>query len=194
MTEQNQNYNNMDNLWNIMSSDNATQFGIDGYICPPRTVDLAKTKKDRDQFEFMEKVWKGKQLYPKPKEVLDKDGKVIPTKRPNFLEDTLKQKNFGYSKEKEEAIKERYTSKNRPYQVDPDKLVIIKDKNKAKYYRFDRVTYFEMLMKNQKKSYQHYPHMEEIITKTKEEIANSPKKLSLTEELRQKYNKRGSLP
>jgi len=193
MTETNQNYN-MDNLWDIISSDNSGQFGIPGYVVPPRTVDCQKIKKDRDQLEFMERVWKGKQLYPKPKEIFDKEGILIPPKRPNFFDDMQKALNFGYSKEKEDAIKDKYSSKNRPYQVDPDKLEIIKEKDKAKFYRFDRVTYFDMLMKEGEKSYKHHPHMEQIIEKTKEEIAKSPKKMTLSEELKQKYSKRGSLP
>lgn len=194
MTEPtNQNYN-MDNLWDIISSDNSGQFGIAGYVVPPRSVDCQKQKKDREQLEFMGKVWKGKQLYPKPKEILDKEGKVIPPKRPNYFEELQKAQNFGYSKEKEDVIKEKYSSKNRAYQVDPERLEVIKEKEKAKFYRFDRVTYFEMLVKQGKKSYEHYPHMEQIIEKTKEEIAKSPKKIMLSEELKQKYNKRGSLP
>lgn len=193
MTETNQNYN-MDNLWNIISSDNSGQFGIAGYVVPPRTVDCQKIKKDRDQLEFMEKVWKGKERYPKPKEILDKEGKVIPAKRPNFFEEMQKALNFGYSKEKEDAIKEKYSSKNREYQVDPEKIQIIKDKDKAKFYRYDRITYFDMLVKNGKKSYEHYPHMEQIIEKAKEEIAKSPKKKMFSEELKEKYDKRGSLP
>jgi hypothetical protein len=192
MTETNQNCN-MENIWDIISSDNSGQFGIPGYVVPPRTVDCQKIKKNRDQLEFMEIVWKGKQLYPKPKEIFDKDGKLIPAKRPNFFEEMQKAQNFGYSKEKEDAIKEKYSSKNRSYQVDPDKIEIVKDKNKAKIYRYDRVTYFDSLIKQKKKSYEHYPHMEQIIEKAKEEIAKSPKKMMLSDELIQKYNKRGSL-
>ncbi len=142
----------------------------------------------------MNKVWKGKQLYPKPKEILDKDGKVIPPKRPNYFEEVQKAQSFGYSKEKEDAIKEKYSSKNRAYQFDPEKVEVIKEKEKAKFYRSDRVTYFEMLVKHGKKSYEHYPHMEQIIEKTMEEIAKSPKLMMLSDQLKQKYSKRGSLP
>ncbi len=194
MTETTNQNSNMDNLWNIISSDNSGQFGIDGYIVPPRSVDCYKVKKDRDQLEFMEKVWKGKQVYPKPKENLDKDGKPIPTKRPNFFDEAEKILNFGYSKEKEDLLKEKYSSKNRPFQVDHDKLVVINEKEKAKFYRYDRITYFESLMKQGKKSNEHYPHMIQIIEKTKEDIAKLPKKMTLSEELKLKYSKRGSLP
>ena len=192
MTESNQNYN-MDNLWDMISSDNQ-QFGIAGYVVPPRNVDCLKSKKDKEQLEFMEKIWKGKQLYPKPKEILDKDGKIIPAKRPNYFEELQKSKNFGYSKEKEEALKELYKNKNRPFNVDPDKLEIIKEKEKAKIYRYDRITYFDSLVRNGKKSYEHYPHMEQIVQKTKEEMEKSPKKMMYSEETKLKYSKKGSLP
>ncbi len=193
MTEPlNPNYN-MDNLWDIISSDNSNAFGLQGYICPPLTLDLKKIKEDREGFLFMEKVWKGKALYPKRKEVLDKDGKPVPVKRPNFFEDVERSKNFGYSKEKEDQIREKYSSKNRSYDIDPEKVEIIKDKNKAKFYRYDRITYFDMLMKNSKKSFQQYPHMEQILEKVKEHIDKSPKRMMSSDEMKIKYSKKGSI-
>lgn len=192
MTETNRNYN-MDNLWNMLSSENE-QFGIKGYKVPEQNIDCSKSKKEKEQFEFLEKVWKGKEFYPKPKEIYDKDGKPIPTKKPNYLDDILKVQNYGYSKEKEETLKELYKNKNRTYEVDHDKVVFTNEKEKAKYYKSDRITYFDMLTRNVKKSYEHFPHMEQIIQKAREDIEKSPKKLLSSDELKVKYSKKGSLP
>ena len=54
--------------------------------------------------------------------------------------------------------------------IDPNKIKIIKEKNKAMIYRHDRITYFEGLIREIKKSKEIYPHMKQIIEKAKENI------------------------
>lgn len=191
MTESNQVYN-MDNLWDIMSSDNS-QWGIPGYKVPPLTVDCIKIKKDSDQLIFMDKVWKGKEVYPKPKLNIDKDGKEILPRKPSCYDPQEKSLNFGYSKEKEEALKELYKSKNRTLEEYVEKVNVEKLKEKAKIYRYDRITYFESITRQEKKNQKYFPHMEEIIQKTKEIIEKSPKKLIKSEEIKLKYANRGSI-
>lgn len=190
-TEHNTPNINMEKMWEDYTNEG---IGVQGYNVPKIQINCAKEKKDKENFEFMEKVWKGKQLYPKAKENYDKDGKLIPVKRPNYFDNLFKSINFGYSKAKENELKELYERKNRPMSIDPNKLVIIKDKNKAKYYKHDRITYFESLIKDMKKNREIHPHMESIIEKVKDDLKKSPKKPTESEAIRNSYKKRGSLP
>lgn len=191
-TELNSPNMNLDKMWEDFSGDGG--LGVHGYILPKHELNCAKERKKKDYFAFLEKVWKGKEKYPKAKENYDKDGKLIPVKRPNYFDDLFKSMNFGYSKEKDNELKELYSRKSRPISIDPNKIVIIKDKNKAKYYKHDRITYFESLVNEVKKGAKIYPHMESIIEKAKENIKNSPKQKSISESLKVKYDNKGSLP
>ena len=190
-TEQNSPFINIEKLMEDFSGEIG---GVAGYRVPKNHTNCAKQRKDRDHFEFMEKVWKGKKAYPRPKENFDKDGKVILPKRPNYFNELFRSVDFGYSKEKENALKEIYERKNRPMSIDPNKLKIIKEKDKAKIYRHDRITYFEGLTLDIKKSKVIYPHMEKIIEKAKENMKKNPKKPSESETTKESYKKRGSLP
>lgn len=182
---------NLEKLWEDFTGEG---MGIQGYNIPRIEMDCAKRRKDLDYFDFLEKVWKGKEKYPKAKENLDKDGKIVPPKRPNYFDDLFKSMNFGYSKSKENDLKEMYERKGRPYSIEPNKIKINKDRNKAKFYNHDRITYFESLVKAVNKEGQFYPHMEQILEKVKESIKNSPQKKTISESLKALYNNRGSLP
>lgn len=183
----------LERLWEDSTGEG---IGIQGYMVPKlsSSINCAKQSKDRESLQFMEKVWKGKERYPKVKENFDKDGKLIPIQRPNYFDDIFKSINFGYSKTKETELKEKYDAKSRPFSIDRDRIVYIKDKNKAKYYKHDRITYFESLGNIVKKEQQIYPHMEAIIEKTKEKVKASPIQKSESEIMKVKYDKRGSLP
>jgi hypothetical protein len=186
-----QNSPSLERLWEDSTGEG---IGIQGYLVPKLSINCAKERSDKEAFKFMEKVWKGKERYPKIKENFDKDGKLIPVKRPNYFDDIFKSINFGYSKTKETELKEKYEAKSRPFSIDRDKVVYIKDKNKAKYYRHDRITYFESLGNIVKKEAEIYPHMEVIIEKARDKIKNSPNIKSESETIKIKYEKRGSLP
>jgi hypothetical protein len=181
----------LERLWDDFTGEG---IGIQGYLVPKLSINCAKERQDKEQFKYMEKVWKGKEKYPKVKENFDKDGKLIPLKRPNFFDEIFKSLNFGYSKSKETELKEKYESKSRPFSIDHDKVVYIKDKNKAKYYKHDRITYFESLGIAVKKEAEIYPHMEAIIEKAKDKIKNNPNVKSESDLIKIKYEKRGSLP
>jgi hypothetical protein len=182
---------NLEKLWENYTGEG---YGIPGYNIPRIEMNCAKNKKDKEYFEFLEKVWNGKQKYPSKKENLDKDGKQIPLKRPNFFDELFKSLDFGYSKTKETDLKEMYLRKGRPYSIEPNKIKVNKEKNKAKFYNHDRITYFESLVNECKKGEKIYPHMENIIEKAKEKIKNSPTKKNISETLKILYNNKGSLP
>ena len=91
-TEQNSLFINIEKLMEDFSIEIG---GVAGYRVSKNHINCAKERKDKNHLEFMEKVWKGKQLYPRPKENFDKDGKAILPKRPNYFNELFKSMDFG---------------------------------------------------------------------------------------------------
>lgn len=177
---------------------NEQQMILNGYKVPSLYVDCTKQKKDRDQAEFLEQVWKRKKSYPKQPEKLDKKGNVILPNRDNYFEILTKSHDFGYSSEKEENLKKLHSSHGRNYPSPRnviEKVDIIKEKEKAKLYKADRETVFDDMIYEEKKNQNIYPHMVNIVTKIKEELIKekSENLKNLSEKIKEKYKNNGSL-
>ena len=130
------------------------RMNLKSYKVPTLHVDCIKQKKDREQAEYLEQVWKRKKSYPKQTEKLDIKGNVILPYRGNYLDILTKSHDFGHSSEKEENLKKLHSSHGRNYPSPRniiEKVDIIKEKEKAKLYKADRETVFDDMIYEEKK-------------------------------------------
>jgi len=188
----------IEKLWNAANCKFDNDWTIKEYRSPPLNVDCVKKKKERLQTEFFEKVWKGKQKYPKPIEKYDSKGNVIIPERGNYFEELAKKKDFGYSEENNQSIKKRHSGHNRSFNEENSIIEVVEpnfDKQKAVLYKEDRETVFDDIILSVKKSEEVFKHKEDLVKKLKEEIEKekSANIKSLSELIKEKYHNRGSM-
>ena len=196
----------MENKTNTLSTDEmwttlrkAPDFVLDGYDVPRLYIDAVKQKKQRELTERVEdQIRSPKKYWP-----VKKDDQIVVFKRPNYLDDVkkidtqiFKLANSYYDKEKAEKVMEKLSNKEKS------------DDNKGntipKLYKHDRYSYFDDLIKVEKKKFDYYNFREEIIKDAsekkkayedkKDKIESDKLKGIINTEGGHDYKKFGSLP
>lgn len=188
----------IDKLWSAVNAVENHDWTIKEYKTPRVDIDCVKRKKEREQKEFFEKVWKEKKRYPSPLQKYDSKGSIKIPEKENYFDMIIKKKDFGYSPENEEKLKKRHSNHNRSFNDEKsviDFAEVNKDKNKAVLYKDDRETVFDDIVTEAKKSEKLYPHKESLIKKLKEEVEKekSASIKSISEILKEKYKNKSSL-
>jgi hypothetical protein len=178
----------VDDMWGVLNKEENT-WGVPGYEAPKKQFDFKKIKSEREMHQLNLDVWAKKKHYPKPKESLDRDGKVIIPKKKNFIDEAIAVSKGNYSKEKHDQYIEYLQNRGKPTDFEnPQQVIKInKDKDQAKFYRHPRSTYLDELIKNEKKSFAVFPHMEAIVEELKEKIKRDEE----TAKERQKEKEKG---
>jgi hypothetical protein len=183
-------------MWTAINPESNPNWGIAGYESPKIYFDHRKEKKDREIFEMHTEVWSKRAHYPKGKENLDKDGKVILPQKTNFIDDCIKQSKSCFSKEKFDNFVNNLRDKKGKTleEIEGIKVAeppINKDPKKAKLYRQERSTYIADIFSNELKKSNHPPNIQELIDKTKERHS---KYTTQSPDLKEKYKGKTSLP
>jgi hypothetical protein len=191
-------YHQINNLWNAVNAADNNSWAIKEYKSPRVDIDCVKRKKEREQIEFFEEVFKGQQKYPNPKEKYDSKGNSIIPERGNYFDILVKKKDYGYSDTDNEKIKKRHSNHNRSFNEENsivDVVEVNRDKKKAFFYKEDRETIFDDIITEAEKSEKLYPHKENIIKILKEEIKKEKSAIikNLSEILKDKYKNKGSI-
>ncbi len=194
----NSEYQKIQELWegkNIYRTNNLSS----SYKCPPVSINCRKQKKDREQAELLDKILQRKERNERQGDKYDKDGNLILPKRGNYLDLASKLLDYGYNEEKEQDLKRHHRNYNRTFAEKKDvidKVNIIKEKDKSPLYREDNENYLVQLEKKELKKLEVYPRMEYEIKKIKEkiEIEEKKSKKSMSDLIKIKYQKYGSLP
>jgi hypothetical protein len=186
----------IENVWDIKNYDKDNGIGR-SYKVPPVNIDCKKKAEDRERMELFDKFLKGKAKLPQRRQNLDKEGKLIIPKRPNFYEDQANLNDYGYDKVEEEKIKDRYAQYKRKFIINSDilnKVKIVKEKNKSPLYKNEKDHYINEIENSEKKKNIYYPHMEVKIKKIKDVIEkdNERKNKLSCEFVKEKYQKKGS--
>jgi len=153
----------VDEMWSLTNREEKN-WGIEGYEIHKNYFDYKKTVKDKERDALNEKVWSRRAHYPKPAVKLDKEGKPIVVKRPNYLDEVIKIANSFFSKEKNEKLTEELKDKSlKPYEK----------KKKEDVKRAPRVLFTDWMIKNEKKKNE--PNKEKDLTAILEKIKNHDK-------------------
>lgn len=183
-------------MWSVVNKE-ANTFGIQGYEAAKKYIDHKKIKIENEAAELNLDVWAGKKHYPKPKLNLDAEGKpIIPTKI-NYIDEHLKQVNANFSQKKFDAFVEALKEKGKTLEdVERIKIMdqaVIKDPNKAKFYKHDRKTYLADIIDDEKKKLVIPEGFAEIVEKIKEKHGRyGLPELSVFEKNKIKYKGKGS--
>ncbi len=195
----NNDYSQIERLWDASYNIEQNDWSIKEYKAPPLNINCVKQKKEREQKEFFDQVLLRKEHYPKAEEKYDNKGNLIIPERGSFFDEMIKKKDFGYSDENKEKIKQKHINHKRTFNDTVNIIDVVEvnnDKNKAPLYRDIRQTIFDEIEKNIKKSEKIYPFKADMVKKLKEEIekekSSSIKEIS--EIIKKKYEKRGSIP
>lgn len=188
----------IDKLWDAANSKDNYDWSIKEYKTPRVDLDCTKMKKEREQKEFLEKVWKREEHYPSPIEKYDSKGNLVLPERGNYFDILVKKKDYGYSPVNEEKIKRKHSNHKRSFNEENsiiDVVEVNRDKKKAVLYKEDRETVFDDIVKEAKKSEKLYPHKENFIRKLKEEIEKekSASIKNVSDILKEKYKNKGSI-
>jgi hypothetical protein len=193
----NSEYQKIQELWDSKNIDKPDDLSR-SYKCPKVNIDCRKQKKDREQFELQDKIYKRQERYERHADKFDKEGKVIIPQRGNYFDVVSKLFDYGYNEEKEQELKRHHENYNRIFAEKKDvieRVNIIKEKDKSPLYREDNENYLVQLEKKELRKLEVYPRMEYEIKKIKEKIENEDKKSkkSMSDLIKIKYQKFGSL-
>lgn len=190
-------YNQIEKLWDISNTENNSDWGIKGYKVPPLNIDLAKNKKDREEYEIYEEFLKHKKSYTKVNEKYDRDGNIKVPQKESYFDTLVKQNSYEFNEDKEIRLKRKHSDHNRHFNDEKDiinTVKVVKEKEKSILYREERETIFDELIKNQEKNEEVPSYKENIIKKVKDEIENEHSRniKSLNEVIKEKYKNKGS--
>lgn len=150
-------------MWSLTNREEKN-WGIEGYEIHKNYYDSVLEKNTRMRNEKNEKVWAKREHYDKKPVPVDKDGKPIILKRPNYLDEVIKVANSFYNKEKAEKLTEELKDKSlKP--LAPKKIEVVK--------RAPRELFTDTMIKQQKKNIE--PQKDKDLTVILEKIKKHEK-------------------
>lgn len=164
------NHMSVDDMWNLVNMKENSNFGIPGYDPQKVYFDPIKNKYDRETWEMHSKVWSHKDSYPKMKLPVDKDGKEIIPKRPNFIEEHIKSSKANFSQEKYDKFIEKLKEKGTSLE-ELEGIRVSKKKEEPKSVKKtfkERCTIIAEIINNEKKTLKYTEKIQELVDKTKE--------------------------
>jgi len=168
-SEKNSHSLNLNEMWNLETREDSKIFGVPGYNIPKKYFDPIKHKSDRESEALNELVWKGNEHYPSPKLQKDNNGNEILPKRPNFIDEILKFNKSNFSQKTFDAYVEKLQNKGLTLQeLEGTKISKINEKSpevNSSFFKIDRKTYIDEIIREEKKKVQFSPEMNEIISK-----------------------------
>lgn len=132
----------VDEMWSLSNREDKN-WGIEGYEIHKNYFDSYQNKKLRERNDLNEKVWARRGHYPKKPVQVDKEGKPIILKRPNYLDEVVKVANSFYDKAKAEKWTEELKDKS---------LKPLDRKKKEDVRRAPRVLFTDWMIKMNKKN------------------------------------------
>jgi hypothetical protein len=164
---------NLNEMWNLATREDRKIFGVPGYNIPKKYFDPLKQKFDRESKTLHELVWKGKEHYPSPKLQKDNNGNEILPKRPNFIDELIKLNKSNFSQKTFDAYVEKLQNKGLTLQELEGTKISKKSPEKSpdansSFFKKDRRTYIDEIIREEKKKVQFSPEMNEMISKVNE--------------------------
>jgi hypothetical protein len=163
----------VDDMWKIMTKQD-DKYGLAYYEPEKQYFDFKKQKADRQRYDLNQKVWAKKDHYPSPNFPKDEKGNTILPKRPNFIEESIKQSRSNFSQAKFEAYVAKLKEKgktledieNGPKQIKEKSPPKEKDEKNSKLKQ--RPTYLDDIYRREQKKNEIPKDMEEIVKKVEE--------------------------
>ena len=167
----------VDEMWSLTNREEKN-WGIEGYEIHKTYFDHAQQKRTNARNTMNEKVWARRGHYDKIPPKLDKDGKPIILKRPNYLDEVIRIANSFFDKVRSDKLTEDLKDKSlKPYSR----------KRKEDVKRAPRELFTETMIKAMKKNNE--PQKDKDLTAILEKIKEHEKKKQVLpmELTKQKY-------